>query len=119
MTFIIVTSLIGHLIFYIYPFFAILRGKRVFLTVCICWGLGLIYINTLCIGIPLLVRSFDRELAKEMSRNWVPDGIVGGACLVVGWLPPLIGALIGKLAKGILESRYPVILERIRQFGKK
>lgn len=99
-----------------YPFVAILRGKRFFHTVGIGWALVFLGMLTLCLLLPMLVGIFDKDFAREMMESWVPEGpaVVAGAFM--GWMPPLMGAAVGVVAKSLLNRFWPAMSERIEQW---
>lgn len=117
--FIITTSVIGILIAYGYPFVAILRGRPVFLTIGKGWALVFLYMLFLCFLLPMLVSLVNRDLAKEMLNDWVPEGPSVVAAAFMGWLPALMGVAIGMVAKAVLNGVSPALSKRIEDIGKK
>jgi len=101
--FIVISSLIGILVVG-YPLVAILRGKRVFVTVGIGWTLQFFYCLGLCLVVPMIVGAFDRDLGKEMFRSWVPEMPAIAAAAMMGWMPALMAAALGMVTKSLLRA---------------
>jgi hypothetical protein len=116
--FYIITGLVMLFITWVYPFIAILRGKRILPTVCICWVGLFLYLLALSLGLPCLVGVFDQKFAHEMCMSWVPDGTGAGATLVIGWLPPSLAAVLGMAVKSLLKIHWPATLMCIQK-GRK
>lgn len=115
--FYIVTGMINLAIAVGYPFISALRGNNVPKAIRNAWGFYILYIIFLCLLLPGLVLQINKEFGREMLRTWVPDmpGIV--AVVFMGWLPPLIAAVIGLALRHVLTRFGGRALARIEAFS--
>lgn len=94
--FILITALVGVVICYALPFIAAVRGGGLLKITLFTW-LGLIaYLVFLVAYVPQIVAGSDEQLCKEIQSHWVPEGpgIIG--IVVVGWINPLVAAVVGR-----------------------
>jgi hypothetical protein len=116
--FTIVAGVIGLFIAYGYPFVAVLRGGHFGKAVANAWAVLFVFMVFLCFLLPGVITLFSRELGREMFRAWVPEGPAVGAAMIIGWLPPLIAALIGLAVRWLLGIFWPHALARLDSFRR-
>lgn len=101
--FCVLQNLLGFLIIFGYPFFAVFRGQKILRTILIAWGAIFLWSVFFSFGLPMFVNCFSTEFADELW-DWVPDprGIVG--TVFIGWLMPSVAASIAVAARGLLRK---------------
>jgi len=83
------------LIFFIYPFVAVFRGRRFVRTFLESWIAAVVFVAFFSLALPLTISLFSKPVADEIMFHWVPDGPFIFAIAFIGWIYPLLGVSLG------------------------